>query len=106
MTKIEQVARAIDPGAFEMFDQFRAYCISDGDSDEKADDAANLMHGTRVDEAKISARTAIAAMAFNEDGSDCAEPIRIAGEEAYHSNGDARAVFNAMIGATLQDETA
>lgn len=49
-------------------------------------------------------RAAIEAMRFNEDGSDCHESIRIAGEEAYYENGDARAIFNAMISAALKEQ--
>ncbi|WP_159585945.1 hypothetical protein [Chelativorans xinjiangense] len=52
------------------------------------------------------ARAAIEAMRFNEDGTDCPEPIRIAGEEAYSENGDSRAIFNAILDAALNEESA
>lgn len=36
MTKIEQVARALDPAIFQCRDDMYAYCIRQGDSEEEA----------------------------------------------------------------------
>lgn len=51
----------------------------------------------------LEAEAVLASMLLNEDGTDCSEQIRIAGEEAYYENGDARAIFNAMLNAAISE---
>lgn len=64
-------------------------------------DEARFMYERDPERWNDAARAAIAALTFAEDGSDCPEHVRIAGEEAYAENGDCRAIFNAMLSAAL-----
>lgn len=61
-SKVEQVARAIDPSAFRQFESMRDYCLRSGDSADMAIETAQWAHGTQIDEAMEKARAAIEAM--------------------------------------------
>jgi hypothetical protein len=102
MTKVEKVARAI-------FETWAASTGGEGTWDEavKAHGFGRAEYPAAFDIVELGraeARAAIEAMPFAEDGNDCPEHVRIAGEEAYHENGDCRAIFNAMIAALSEGD--
>lgn len=99
-SKIEEVARAIDPKAFSQFESLRDFCLRSGDEEAEALKTAEWAHGHDVRQAIEKARAAIEAMR-----EPTLEMIN-AGEGNVSAPEDVRYVFAAMIDAALNEEVA
>ncbi|MFC3072370.1 hypothetical protein [Shinella pollutisoli] len=62
MSKVEQVARAIEPRAFSQFESLRDYCLKNGDDEAESHRTAEWAHGHEIRQALEKARAAIEAM--------------------------------------------
>lgn len=106
-SKIEEVARAIDPAAFKNFESLQAHCLHTGDDEEQATRTADWAHGHEVRCAMGIARAAIEAMRKPTDKMVAAGLNCSAWAEA---EGGATNIlgrtYDAMIDAALSEEVA
>lgn len=100
-SKIEEVARAIEPNAFRLFENMRDYCLRSGDDEAEALSTAYWAHGKDVERAREKARAAIEAMRPTSNKMDVAGGVHLRGNPS-----DASGCFEAMIDAALSEEVA
>lgn len=106
MSKIEEVARAIEPNAFRLFENMRDYCLRSGDGEAEALSTAEWAHGKDVERAKEKARAAIEAMQEPTANMSMKGLVQSERDDINLTPEEVDDIWGAMIDAALSEEVA